>query len=149
MLNDSGRSGFGTYQLFIFLVSTMAICCGAAVMYNMAFATMMPKFYCSVNEQWSPCTNTDICKGQRTPQLEYRVDWDSKFSLNNWVGTLDLVCRSRAEIGMFGSYYFAGWALLVLVVPPLSDKYGRWKIATVSMAIQIVVTSCLLMSKSY
>jgi hypothetical protein len=44
LLNDSGRSGFGSYQLFLFMISTMAICCGAAVMYNMAFATMMPKF---------------------------------------------------------------------------------------------------------
>ena len=63
--------------------------------------------------------------------------------------SLDLICRSRSEIGMFGSYYFAGWALMVLIVPPLSDRYGRRKISLVSMVIQTMMTSCLLLSRQY
>jgi MFS family permease len=81
--------------------------------------------------------------------VEYRVDWDSKFSLNNWVQSLDMICFSGTEIGMLGSLYFLGWAILVLVVPPLSDKYGRWKIAVFSMAVQVPITFILMISRSY
>jgi len=57
--------------------------------------------------------------------MNYTINWENQTSLYNWVEQLDLICQDRAHIGLIGSVYFMGWTTTCLVVPPLSDQYGR------------------------
>jgi len=36
-----------------------------------------------------------------------------------------MVCAKRITTGGIGSSYFAGWALVCLIIPVLSDRIGR------------------------
>lgn len=62
---------------------------------------------------------------------------------------LNLVCRSKAEIGILGGIYFLGWASSVLVIPPLSDKIGRRKITAFCVALQFPFLIILMTGKTY
>jgi hypothetical protein len=37
------------------------------------------------------------------PEIEYRLVMDDKYSLENWVEDLQLVCRTEWEVGIIGS----------------------------------------------
>ena len=36
------------------------------------------------------CTATEICESD--PEVNYKIDWESVDSLENWIETLDLMC---------------------------------------------------------
>ena len=77
------------------------------------------------------------------------MDWDNQYSLHNMIEQLDMTCYTRAQIGTFGGVFFAGWAMMSLVIPPLSDRYGRRKITIMCMLLQIPVILGFLLSTSY
>ena len=54
-----------------------------------------------------------------------RVDTDDAHSLQNWVDQYDLTCIEHAKIGLLGTMIFLGWMTSSMVVPRLSDIYGR------------------------
>jgi len=75
--------------------------------------------------------NFKICNKQEFCSLDIKgnrndyIDWSNKYSLHNWITSLDLHCGSSFEIGIFGSLFFLGYLSSCLVFPPLADQYGR------------------------
>jgi MFS family permease len=63
------------------------------------------------------------------------VDWTHKYSLRNWIISLNLFCATTFEIGFFGSCFFLGYISSCLVFPPLADKHGR-KIFIIAVQIE-------------
>ena len=59
----------------------------------------------------------------------YRVDWEDDSSLYNWIEQFELQCAPKNEFGMFGSLFFAGVVVSSLIMPRLSDNYGRKKLS--------------------
>lgn len=51
---------------------------------------------------------------------------------------MDLLCESKFKIGLFGSCYFLGEIIALVIVPPLADAYGRKLVVAISMALSIV-----------
>ena len=49
---------------------------------------------------------------------------------------LDLTCVSSTKLGLFGSFYFIGFAISSAIIPPISDKYGRKIIYLLSLMTQ-------------
>lgn len=62
--------------------------------------------------------------------------------------TLDLACTSGAKIGLLGSIYFVGWAFAALILPRLSDIYGRKYLYLTAMTIQCTFWLVILFSRS-
>lgn len=108
---------------------------------GLGFYTLMPSYICS-DDDWLTsysCTNTEICAGESTPQLNYQINWNSPTSLHNWVEQLDLMCYKKWHIGSTGSAFFLGWACTILIIPRLSDKYGRKWIYLLSIILTMVM----------
>ncbi len=85
-LRRSGRKGCGVYQMLVFMTSTFGIIGGLVVLYSFSLFEMMPRFECFEQSMgWIECTKHEICEGQSTPQIPYRIDYISPFSLHNWV----------------------------------------------------------------
>jgi MFS family permease len=59
-----------------------------------------------------------------------------------------LTCESGAKIGLIGSMIFIGQSAASLVVPRISDLYGRRTIIISSMALNFVVNVVLGLSQS-
>jgi len=72
------------------------------------------------------------------------IDWSNKYSLKNWIISLDLFCASSFEIGLFGSCFFLGFLSSCLVFPPLADIYGRKRFVIAVCLIQALVFLILL-----
>ena len=76
------------------------------------------------------CTAENICDGR---VLSYDTNWDSIYSIHNWIEKLDMMCAPKWKIGMIGSMYFLGWFITLPWLPRLSDKYSRKKIVYLGM----------------
>ena len=76
--------------------------------------------------------------------MKWEVDWTSKYSLDNWIISLDLHCYDSYAIGMFGTLFFGGYLLSCAVFPPLADKYGRKIFIIISSVSQALALAVLL-----
>lgn len=106
---------------------------------GIGYYELMPKFDC-INDQGVfevGCTPSQICKGEKQPQLTYWVDYDYQYSLHNWVEQLDMICLPKPIIGLMGTAYFGGWASTVLFIPMFADKNGRKQVFFWSLVVSI------------
>lgn len=58
--------------------------------------------------------------------------------IDNWVEKLDLLCETRQRVGMLGSSFFIGIMSSMLVVPKLTDMYGRKLLFILTMILGLI-----------
>jgi hypothetical protein len=83
--------------MFLLLFYCFSITCASYCLYNIDPLTDKPDYLCFNKEtkEWTDenCDAENICASFDTDEpIEYKVDWDSVDSLDNWVFTLDLMC---------------------------------------------------------
>ena len=80
----------------------------------------------STRSEWKECTKTEICE-RGLNKDQYRPDRSDDEYIENWVGPdkFNLLCEPKWKIGLLGSMFFIGVVATMLVLPPLSDAYGR------------------------
>ena len=91
------------------------------------------------NGEWHECTKEEICEGHLDSD-HYRPVTDDDEYIDNWVSPdkFDLLCEPKYKVGLLGSFFFIGVVATMLVVPPLSDAYGRRWIFLVVLLISII-----------
>lgn len=57
--------------------------------------------------------------------VAYREDSSDPETLNNWVQQLGMQCSEKKAFGLLGTLIFTGWTVTAIIVPRLSDMYGR------------------------
>jgi len=88
----------------------------------------MPTYECLNldTQNWSVCKPEDFCQADKSYSKDLvRVDQSSPHSLTNWVEQMDLTCVGHSSIGLLGTMLFLGWMTSSMIVPRLSDIYGR------------------------
>ena len=108
---------------FLLVVSSIMISFAFAeiIVFAVPFLELVPPLECLTNGKWASCTNEEAW----VHGVQYRKITDDKYSLTNWVDSLNLVCSSDWEIGVIGSAWFAGMFIGALILSPISDIYGR------------------------
>lgn len=135
------------------------MCMGSYAFYPMGFYELQPSYLCKTFDaslpdswtEWYECTNIDFCEslreeGSPTRALEYMVDTESPSSLNNWIQHFDLECAPKKQWGMFGALFFAGVTSGSLIIPRLSDKFGRRKMAILGNMLHLVPGALFMLS---
>lgn len=86
---------------FILVVSSIMVSFAFAeiIVFGVPFLELIPPLECNINGSWIPCLKEQACD----PEIEYRLVMDDKYSLENWVEDLQLVCRTEWEVGIIGS----------------------------------------------
>lgn len=116
---------------------TLAILSFNPVQLGMQFLEKVPsKYECIINNKWQECTRLHICDTYPNEIREgssYRYVKTEPGFLNNWVDKLGILCESEQNIGFLGSSYYIGIVIAMLLVPALSDAYGRKKVFCVTM----------------
>ena len=100
-----------------------------------------PRFEClnDENGEWRECSKEEICGGH-IPRDHYRYDEDQEEYIDNWVEQYSLLCEPKWRIGLIGSLYFAGVVSTILLIPWLTDKFGRRWIVIISYTLLIALT---------
>ena len=57
--------------------------------------------------------------------IEKHINWNHKYSLDNWVKRFNLYCAPSIELGIVGSLFFVGYISTCLFIPQFADRYGR------------------------
>lgn len=103
---------------------------GEIIVQNMAYLELMPLYQCLDTDSgtWDSCFPSQFCQpGKVFDKSLVRVDGSSTHSFSNWVDQMDLTCETHNNIGLLGTMLFLGWMTSSLVIPRLSDIYGRKK----------------------
>ena len=129
------QAGCGWHQYLIVMSTLTLRMMPGMTVYPIAFYELMPQYECKVGDIWTNCVQEDFCVGIKLdPIVNFRVK-DSLYSIDNWVNQYGLTCSSRQTIGSIGTVYFLGMILGSLVVPKLSDVYGRKLIVLLATAV--------------
>lgn len=85
--------------------------------YSLDLLTHKPDLLCDINGQFVSCKVVDVClDNQINPDVNFKINWDSKYSLHNWIEDLDLLCAPSIKIGLFGTLFFLGFACTGLLM---------------------------------
>ena len=84
----------------------------------------------------------------RAAEIKSDDIWDE--TIDNWVSPdkFNLLCEPKWKVGLLGSFFFIGVVATMLVIPPLSDAYGRRVIFLIVLLISIIAQFGLLVTKS-
>lgn len=69
--------------------------------------------------------------------MEYKIDYESSVSLQNYISKLSLECSSESHIKFSGSMYFIGTVISIVLWIWSTDFFGRKEIVMIGAAIQI------------
>ncbi len=121
---------------------------GGFLFYSLSFLEKLPHYLCSYDDGLTYKTCEPATSFCEDPTIKHKIDWDDRISLHNWVERLDLACKfyyvywfqgtSKAKIGLLGSIYFAGWAIAAILLPRLSDMFGRKKVYLTAMSFHFI-----------
>ena len=125
--------GFGRFQLLMAIITMGNYVRSALTYYPLPYLELKPVYMCtnSTDPFQEPfvCESDQFCKSNSEIKFDYIKYDDEPKSLHNWVEQLDMKCKSNSEIGLIGTMYFVGIIFSVLIVPRISDLYGRkWPI---------------------
>ncbi|CAI2361450.1 unnamed protein product [Moneuplotes crassus] len=141
--------GFGKFQWLMIALATISLHGVNFFIYNLGFLELVPRLECLDSEtgQFMECTKEDICREDSLIDRNlWKVDYSDEFSFNNWMTDMDLYCLSDFKIGLFGSFFFFGYALNGILLKQ-ADKYGR-KILIGGSFIMVVCAYCLFFWKN-
>jgi len=110
--------------MFIIIINT-----GDPLIFTLGILTAIPKRYeCLSDEtgEWHDCKPKQICEQNLEPD-HFRPDTTDPEYIDNWVSPdkMNLLCEPKFKIGLFGSIYFAGLCVAILILPPMADAIGR------------------------
>ena len=116
--------GFGLLQIFSSFVLIWSFNTTGYNSFALPFYELMPEYLCMyINDpEVKHCTREQIDDHK---VVWHQIDWDSPYSLHNWVEQMHLENDKNFYIGMIGSAYFLGWVIALFFVPRLGDIYGR------------------------
>ena len=94
-------------------------------------------FRCKTGSSWHDCTKIDICTGSYDKYTGVSdVEKDPEF-IDNWVVSMDLLCKKSIFIGMIGFSFFFGVVIAMFFVPQYSELNGKKHIFCASLSISI------------
>ena len=88
----------------------------------------MPAYECKDEKTglWDKCYSYQFCNEDKTfDSALVRVDQTDVHTFNNWVDQMNLTCVDHSTIGLMGTMLFLGWMTSCMIIPRLSDIYGR------------------------
>ena len=110
---------------------------GSLLPFSFPFLLKMPdlEWNNSVKASWVSWSQSDACGSK---YFEYRINYDSNETIQNWITMMDLVCASDYQIGLFGSMYFIGFFIGSAWFMRIADIKGRRMITMISIIGTIV-----------
>ena len=141
----------GLFQKFVTIILILGYMTGELFVQNMAYLELMPAYQCKDKSTglWSTCYPDEFCRADQTfSKVDVRVDSGDSHTFNNWVDQLDLTCVDHSSIGLLGTMLFLGWMTSSMIVPRLSDIYGRKRFFLGFQVLQVCAIIALYMSSS-
>ena len=143
--------GVGIFHLVFYLAISWAInCVFGFVYFQLPFYIKQQVYVCELTpgSLEDVCTIDNICEGD-SRIISWKVDFDDKRSLHNFLQRLDLTCEPAWKASMLAVVFGICWSIMLLVTPKISDKFGRKWIFTITRFLDCVAFTVLVMAESY
>ena len=85
--------------------------------------------------QWTSCKIEDICSNSTGP-VEWRIDPKNPEHMNNWIQKFNLICKPH-QLKWMTPVMALGVILSLVIVPSVSDKFGRKNVYNSSLIISL------------
>ena len=109
------------------------------------FYELIPELECmTTSGVWASWSKEMAC----TTPSNYRVDWNSRYSIVNLMTENDLICEEDYKIGMLGAVVFFGFVLSAFTIMPLPDILGRKPVLIVTTIISTLMASTFMFLKN-
>lgn len=121
---------------YLIVISSLMVSFAFAelMVFAVPFLELIPPMECNINGEWLPCLKEQACN----PEIEHRIIMEDKYTLDNWVDDLDLICKTDWEIGIIGSSCFAGMFIGALTLSPIADIYGRRPVHITGLVLSLI-----------
>ena len=117
--------------------------------FAIGFFLQVPDYVCTYAAGMTQsCVPEEICADDSTI-IDWQVDWTSDRSFNNWRVKFDLTCAPEWKVAFPGMFFFVGWMLTALWLPPLSDIFGRKKFFAAAMILGLLFHFVMLFTHSW
>lgn len=94
--------------------------------------------------RWTSCRLDEVCGGNgETPQYEWRIDPRHPEYMVNWIQKLNLLCKPQ-QLKWMTPVMASGVVLALILVPSISDKFGRKNVYNSSLVISMIAQLILL-----
>ena len=137
--NSRGKNIFYTLHVFIII---MTYSWAGILPYSIPFLVKMPDLLCRLDHD-SPWERWDEDKACNGYYGDYKIDYDSKETITNWITSMDLVWAEDYEIGLFGTLYFVGFFVGSAFFLQIADVKGR-RIVTIVGIIGCIASALLI-----
>ena len=104
------------------------------MVFSVPFLELIPPLEWNIDGTWLPWAEEIAC----LDIIEYRMVSEDRYSLNNWVVDLDLICRDEHEVGVIGAAIFAGMFVGALCLSPISDTFGRKPVHIIGLLLSLI-----------
>ena len=94
--------------------------------------------------KWIHCGKKEIL----TTNVEYRVNWNSEYSIRNMMTELDLIWEEDYKIGLLGSVVFFGFLISNFTIMPTSDSYEKKPVLIIVTVLSTFSAFLILFTKS-
>jgi MFS family permease len=110
-------------KVFVFLL-IISFICGNRFLTMYPFLQLYPTLLCpNANGTYYECSQVTACSAENKDK--YVVDTEGRYTLNNWMVNIHLICNERYEIGMQGTLLFMGQTIGAIFFTHWADVYGR------------------------
>lgn len=143
--------GVGLYNIIHFLIVDIGISSGSFILYSIYYFTIDPVYFCDYNDApgvFTECKKKQICDFGKYNVKSYRIDYDNKFTLKNWVEQYSLECTSEFGISMIGSCFLIGAFIGSFILPRLADVVGRKPMSMLGCCLYILCCVGLIFSSN-
>ena len=118
---------------------------GGFVTFVLPLLQIYPQFewYDPITQSYEKCDRDAACAGNN-----WRLDWTSERTLNNWISDMNLYWADKWMIGLLGSVYYQGHLLGSILLVHLSDTYGRRLCIRISLVIHTILYTLMVFNSN-
>jgi len=146
--------GFGRFQVLSTIAMQLAVNSGHYLYYCFPYLVNAQQYKC----RFDPDAPFEVCSAEEvicpalesgSSTLEYHIDTDYKYYLNNWFDQMDLMCENPVQTNFMISLRLIAYGLAGILFFWVPDRYGRRPTLLINWAANLLAQYIMIFVPTY